>query len=195
MFTLLISLIYFLIGAGVKYVDAAYDDHTFSRRYTIPLGMALGTMAGLMMIWDHVTLIIFLSLIIGVAVTRKLDILPFQVLAGIAVLLPVCYFHASLPFSGTDWKLILLISFGATIDEIGNDLADAKVLKKIIGTFFLYRGYLKVFIALIAFIKYLPLMYVVAFLSFDLGYLLFVRLSARRQAKLLYSYPLPNTNG
>jgi hypothetical protein len=138
------------------------------------------------MIWDRQTLIIFLSLIIGVTITGKLDILPFRILVVIAILILFCLNSHSLYFSGGDCALILLISVGAAIDEIGNDLADAKILKRLIGVFFLYRGYLKILISLIALFHYLPIIYTTAFLTFDLGYLLIARLSAQRQAKQLY---------
>lgn len=188
--TITLIVIYFVLGAGVKYVDAAYDEHTFRTKYTLPIGIALGTLAGLTMIVDQPSLIIFLSLIIGVAVTYKLDILPFRVLAVVATMLPFFYFRGKLPLSSSDWGLILFLSASAAIDEIGNDLADAKVLKRLTRLFFLYRGYLKVLIVVIVFLRYLPTVYVIAFLGFDLGYLLLGRLSARRSARLLSNYPL-----
>jgi hypothetical protein len=186
---LLLPAIYFIIGAGVKYVDAAFDDNTFSKRYTILFSIFLGSLAGSLMIVDQPTFIIFLSLIIGVALTGKLDILPFRILAVIATLLPFGYYGSSLSLSGKQWQLIVLLSIGAIIDEIGNDLADAKILKRSIRAFFLNRGYLKILIILIALLNYLPAKYTIAFLSFDLGYLLLTRLSARRQASQLFSYP------
>jgi hypothetical protein len=177
----LLAPIYFVLGAGVKYVDAAYDDNTFSKRYTVLLSIFLGILAGVSMIWDQPTLIIFVSLIIGVAITRKLDILPFRILATIAILLPLAYYRLSFPLSGGRWLLLVILSVGAIIDEIGNDLADAKILKRSTRTFFLYRGYLKIVIILIALLHYLPGKYAIAFLSFDFGYLLLTRLSERRQ--------------
>ncbi|OLE51395.1 MAG: hypothetical protein AUG51_23130 [Acidobacteria bacterium 13_1_20CM_3_53_8] len=176
-----------MIGSGVKYVDAAYDENTFSRRYALYLAILLGFIAGMTMIWDQPTLIIFLSLIIGVTVTGKLDIIPFQVLTAIAVLMPSCYYRASIPLSWNNGYLIMLLSFGAAIDEIGNDLADASVLKNKLRVFFLYRGYLKVVIGIIAVLHYLHWSYAVAFMSFDIGYLLVTRLSERRVAQMEYA--------
>lgn len=183
---IVLVLTYFLLGSGVKYVDAAHDDKTFSTRYSLPLAILLGLLAGVAMIWDQPTLIIFLSLIVGVTITGKLDILPFQILTAIAVLLPICYYGTSLPLASSDWHLVLLISFGATIDEIGNDLADARILKHKLRVFFLYRGYLKLLIGIVAVLHYLRFPYVLAFLSFDVGYLLLTRLSERRVARLGY---------
>src|SRR5205823_4886591 len=110
---------YFLLGSGVKYVDAAYDDGTFSKRYTFLLAILLGVLAGVAMIVDFPTFIMFLSLIIGVAITGKLDILPFRILTVIAVSLALYYHNYSLPFSASNWTLLLLLSVGAAIDEIG----------------------------------------------------------------------------
>lgn len=191
MSTLLLIPIYFLIGSGVKYVDAAYDENTFNRRYALYLAILLGFIAGMTMIWDQPTLIIFLSLIIGVTVTGKLDILPFQVLIAIAILLPSCYYRASIPLSWNNGYLIMLLSFGAAIDEIGNDLADARVLKNKLRIFFLYRGYLKVVIGIIAVLHYLHWPYAVAFMSFDIGYFLLTRLSEQRVARMEYASRLP----
>lgn len=185
---ILLIAIYFVVGAGVKYVDAAHDEHTFRTKYTLPISIALGILAGVTMISDQQTLIIFLSLIIGVAITFKLDILPFRILAIIATLLPLCYYGGKLPLSARDWGLVLVLSVSAAIDEIGNDLADAKILKRLIRVFFLYRGYLKILIIIIVFVHYLPSLYAIAFLSFDFGYLLLTRLSARRSLRRLYNY-------
>lgn len=177
---IVLVLIYFLLGAGVKYVDAAYDDDTFSKRCASCLAIFLGLIAGIAMIWDQPTLIIFLSLIVGVTITGKLDIRPFQILVVIAVLLPGCYYGTAVPIAGSDWHLVLMLSLGAAIDEIGNDLADAKILKHILRLFFLYRGYLKLLIGLIVVVHYLRLPYALAFMSFDIGYLLLTRASERR---------------
>lgn len=187
---LLLIVIYFVLGAGVKYVDAAYDDNTFSKRPTLFFSVLLGALAGFTMIYDEPTFIIFLSLIIGVSITGKLDILPFRILVALALALPLCYYRLSVPFFGSRVYLLLLLSIGAAIDELGNDLADAKVLRRFIGIFFLYRGYLKVLIAGIAILQFLPWKYLIAFLSFDCGYLLLTRLSERRQLIQPYSYDL-----
>jgi len=183
---IVLLLTYFVLGSGVKYVDAAHDDKTFSTKYSLPLAILLGLLAGAAMIWDQPTLIIFLSLIVGVTITGKLDILPFQILTAIAVLLPIFYYGTSFPLTPNDWHLVLLISFGATIDEIGNDLADANILKRKLRVFFLYRGYLKLLIGTVAVLHYLNYPYVLAFLSFDVGYLMLTRLSERRVAQLGY---------
>jgi hypothetical protein len=184
--SIIIIPIYFFLGLGVKYIDAAHDDNTFSKKHSIPLAIALGTLAGGVMVWDQPTLIIFVSLILGVAITGKLDILPFQLLTAIAVLIPICYYSGSLPLGSGGWRLVLLISFGAAIDEFGNDLADAGFFRHVLRVFFLYRGYLKVLIGGIALLNYLRLSYVLAFLSFDLGYLLITRLSERRVELMVY---------
>ncbi len=177
-------LTYFLLGSGVKYVDAAYDDDTFSRRWASYLAILLGLVTGTAMIWDQPTFIIFLSLIIGVTITGKLDIVPFRILVGVAILLPSCYYGFAPPLARGDWKLVLMLSIGAAIDEIGNDLADANILKRKLRLFFLYRGYLKALIGLIAIFHYLRLPYAIAFLSFDMGYLLVTRASEKRIARL-----------
>ena len=166
----------------MKYIDAAYDENTFSKRWGLLLSMPLGLLAGISMSLDQITLMIFLSLIIAVLVTGKLDILPFQILAAIATLIPLAYFQFSLPFSFQEWKLIAVITIGAAIDEVGNDLADARLLRPVSNVFFLYRGYLKMVIVLIAILKVLPPIYAIAFLAFDFGYLLFTRASIHRQS-------------
>ena len=168
----------------MKYVDAAYDDGTFSKRLAWCLAILLGLVTGMVMILDQPTLIIFLSLIVGVAITGKLDIGPFRVLVIVAVLLPAFYYGFAPPLTNYDWKLVLLLSLGAAIDEVGNDLADANLLRRKLRMFFLYRGYLKVLIGVIAIFHYLQVPYVIAFMSFDIGYLLLTRISDRRIAKV-----------
>ena len=125
-----------MLGSGVKYIDAAYDDGTFSTGFTVPLALLLGVLAGTCMIWDHDLLLISLSILAGVFVTGKLDILPFRLLALTCLTTTLIYFGGHLPLKGSDWPILLCLASGATLDEIGNDLADAGVLRGRLAFFF-----------------------------------------------------------
>lgn len=190
---LVLLVTHLVLGAGVKYIDAAYDDGTFSKRCTFLVAIQLGIGAGITMIFAKPSLIIFLSVIIGVIFTGKLDIGPFRIMTLVALLLPYIYNNASLPLTYNEWALVFCMSAAAAIDEIGNDLADNNTLHGTIAVFFLYRSSLKIFLVLTAVLNYLPIMYSIAFFCFDLGYLLVTLESERRQETKLPSVISSNT--
>jgi hypothetical protein len=180
MIYLLKALSFFVLGSGVKYIDAAYDDGVFSTAFTVPLALLLGLLAGTCMIWDHDLLLISLSILVGVLVTGKLDVLPFRLLALVCLTTTLTYFAGKLPLHGSDWPILLCFASGAALDEIGNDLADAGVLRGRLAFFFLNRGFLKVLVAIIVTVQYLSASFLLLFLAFDFGYFLFTFLSQRR---------------
>ena len=171
---------FFLIGLAVKYIDASYDDNVFSRRLASILSPFVGVLLGVIMASNHPLLVLSVSIIAGVFITGKLDILPFRLLVAVALLLCAISNQGKLLATQSDWYVLFAFTFGAVLDEIGNDLADANALKGVANFFFTNRGCLK-FAALsfIAF-RFLPFVPVLAFLGFDLGYLIVSRISLLR---------------
>jgi hypothetical protein len=189
----LISIVsFFLVGLTVKYIDASYDDNVFSRRSALILSPFVGALLGLIMAANHSLLVLSLSIIIGVFVTGKLDILPFRLLVSIALGICAVTFHGNLLATQSDWYVFVLFTVGAVSDELGNDLADAMVLKGVANFFFMNRGSLKFLALVLVAFKYLPMDAVLAFLAFDLGYLIISKLSLVRVHARLHSLEQPH---
>lgn len=173
------ALAFFFVGSGVKYIDAAYDDELFTKSHTILLSLALGGLVGLLMISNHDLLLVSLSLLIGVASTGKLDILPFRLLSIFCLLIVLVFVRLSPSLGGPDWGMISLLAVAAAIDEIGNDTADSKVLTGWLRLFFLNRGFLKLSAILLLTLHYISTTLILALFSFDLGYFMVTYLASK----------------
>jgi hypothetical protein len=161
----------FAIGLGVKHIDAAYDDGVFTKKLASLTGVVLGALVAMAMIGDHSTFLMFGAIILGVFLAGKLDILPFRLLAAVAIVISFMaterpWFHDSV-----DCGIAFGICVWTITDEWGNDRSDQKLLLGAVGTFFRFRGVLKVGVLLLTIFGLVPVHSAMNFAAFDLGYL------------------------
>lgn len=155
------------IGAGIKYIDCVYDEGVFDKRVAIILGLVCGVLMGYIIGTDAIASSIFLAIIVGVAITRKIDTNPFFLGAILAFAVPLLLTNKIV----IDWLPTVLLVLGGVIDEVGNDMADLGLISsKPLKTFFHYRISMElVMVALVLGGLFGPI-YFLAFLLFDLGY-------------------------
>lgn len=186
---LVILLSYALLGAGIKYADQAYDIEVFNKKIATLLAIPGGALMAFLIIFDSTSAIIFMAMIFGLALTRKIDNIAFCIGTGLVVLFPII-FHDTLKI---EWIPFSILIFAGIIDEIGNDWADRRVLKRLIKhtqenenkkfsykfweKFFLNRFMMKIAIFLLALFNFFTWIYFIAFMAFDMTYLLVERYS------------------
>jgi hypothetical protein len=161
----------FAVGLGVKYIDAAYDDGVFSRKLTSLTGVVLGALVALVMVVDHSTFLMFGAIILGVFFAGKLDILPFRLLAAVAILISLVATEKPWFHGFVDCVIAFGICLWTIADEWGNDRSDQTLLQGAVGTFFRFRGVLKVGVLLLTILRLVPVSSAMNFAAFDLGYL------------------------
>jgi len=164
---------YPILGAGLKYIDEAFDEHRFNIKIAYILAPILGLLWAYSMIINSVSATILLAILLGVLLKGKIDNLAH--VAGLGVIFVIVL------LAGINLLFIPLIVFtlAALFDEVGNDyieknsyLNSTNISKKIIGYFFDQRWLTKVAILAIAVIGLIPLYFFVAMLFFDGAYLL-----------------------
>lgn len=155
------------IGAGIKYIDCVYDEGVFDRRVAVLLGLLCGVLMGYMIGSDAKASAIFLAVIVGVAITRKIDTNPFFLGAILAFAVPLFLTKNIM----IDWLPTAALVFGGVVDEIGNNRADLGLINsRVVKTFFHYRISMEiVMVALVLVGLFVPI-YFLAFLLFDLSY-------------------------
>lgn len=164
---------YPILGAGLKYIDEAFDEHRFNVKIAYILAPILGVLWAYSMIINAVSATILLAILLGVILKGKIDNLAH--VAGLGVIFIIVI------IAGVNLLIIPLIVFtlAALFDEVGNDLIEKKgylnsnsYLQKFVGYFFDQRWLTKVAVLAIAIIGIIPLYFFVAMLFFDGAYLI-----------------------
>lgn len=179
---LIIILSYGLLGAGIKYIDQAYDIGVFNKRTANIVAIPSGILMASLIILDSPSATIFLAMFIALAITRKIDNPAFYIGSGILLLLPIIL-HGVMKI---EWLPFGILIFSGILDEIGNDWADKRIKKKMVNysnmkdsllhqigeKFFLHRFMMKIAILFLVIFSLFHWIYFFAFLFFDIMYLL-----------------------
>jgi len=169
---------YAFIGGGIKYIDQAYDIGIFDKKIALLLAVITGILMGSLIATDQYSAIIFLGIVLSVAITRKIDSPAFYLGVLIVLAAPLAYLFLFQKVN-LNWLPFVIIVISGIIDEIGNDMADVKKISGVIQKFFAYRFSMKIAVLLLALFAFLPILYLVAFLAFDVSYALIDSYSLR----------------
>ena len=167
-------LLYFgILGAGIKYIDAAYDEKTFNKKIAVIIAPLLGLLWAYTMLINPVAATILLAVVVGVLFKGKIDNIAH--FSGLAVIIAIIF------IAGVKLLVIPLVflSIAALLDEFGNDFIDKKKNSvnmnknshKFVVSFFDQRWVLKVAILIIGLAGVIPLLFFLAMVSFDYAYL------------------------
>ena len=172
---------YAILGAGIKYIDQAYDLGVFSKTRANITAVLCGLLMAYFIVTDLPSMAIFLAMVIALAITRKIDNIAFYIGIGIVLLLPIV-FNSLIKMN---WLPFGVLVISGILDELGNDWADKRAKKRRINRyqknasllqfeekFFAYRFAMKVAILVLVILNYFDWIYLVAFMLFDLTYLL-----------------------
>lgn len=164
---------YPILGAGLKYIDEAFDEHRFNIKIAYILAPILGVLWAYSMIINSVSATILLAILLGVILKGKID--NYAHLAGLGIIFGIII------IVGVELLIIPLIvlTLAALFDEVGNDFIEKEKYlhsnnysKKFIGFFFDQRWLTKVAVLSIAIIGVIPLYFFLAMILFDGAYLL-----------------------
>lgn len=162
-----------ILGAGLKYIDDAFDEENFNKKIAYVVAPLLGGLWAYTMFIDAASATILLAILLGVLLKGKIDNYAhfmgmIVVIAGVIVL-------------GVQLLIIPLVvlTLAALFDEVGNDFIDKRhyihgnnVLKKFVGYFFDQRWLTKVVILCLALANVMPIYFFLAMLLFDGAYIL-----------------------
>ena len=175
---------YPILGAGLKYIDDAFDEKIFNKKFALLLAPILGLLWAYTMFIDQFSATILLAIIIGVFCRGKIDNLGHYI--GLAIIIGI------IALLGINFLFLPLVIFAiaAFLDEVGNDIIDynkgnideSKFSQKLFVYFFDQRWATKIAVLYVILIGVFPLFFFLALLLFDGAYLL-VRLYSRTISK------------
>jgi len=163
-----ITIAFAAIGAGLKYIDDAFDDEWFSKRKAMLIAPLLVIIWVGLSIYDSLSATILFSILFAVLLTGKVDNLAFKI-SSIALIL-VFFLTRGIHFLMV--PLFVLILTGIA-DEEGSDYVEKIKYNKIpkLGAFFfLHRCCMKLGMLGLCTVSLLAWPYLVAFLAFDMAY-------------------------
>jgi len=181
-----------VLGAGLKYIDDAFDEKVFSKKIAYVIAPCLGILWAYTMIIDAVAATILLAILLGVLLKGKIDNIAHMI--GLVVIIGI------IVVAGVQLLFIplIILAAAALLDEVGNDLVDksrflvgGKWWQKIIIGFFDQRWVAKVAILGLVAASVLPWFFFVSMLLFDGAYLGVRWVSQLRQKALLIAPTAP----
>ena len=173
-----------ILGAGLKYIDDAFDEKIFNKKIAYAVAPLLGALWAYTMFINATSATILLAILLGVLLKGKID--NYAHFMGMVVVI------AGVIVLGVQLLIIplIILTLAALFDEVGNDFTDKRhyihgnnVLKKFVGYFFDQRWMTKIAILYVVLLGIFPLYFFLAMLLFDGAYLT-VRLYSRSQRRL-----------
>jgi len=164
-------LSYSLLGAGLKYIDAAFDEKAFDKKVALLISPFLGVLWFFTMLIDSASAVLLSAIVLGVLLKGKIDNI-----AHTAGLFIIIFMVMITGLRVTPLPLILLTAC-ACMDEIGNDIIDRKKMNRgfldvFLKYFFGKRWLLKVAVLYLVLLGLFPMYLLVALIFFDESYLL-----------------------
>ena len=167
---LVILLVFTIIGAGLKYIDDAFDEDKFSKKIAVLIAPIIVILACILAIKDTASRTILFSILLSVLIGGKVDNGIFKV-SSIAFLLlltlPSFYLYGTMNFF---WMPLIIITITGIIDEKGNDYVEENKTNKLIHFFFEHRFSMKIGMLTVCVSQFLGWFYLFAFLAFDCAY-------------------------
>ena len=174
---------YPVLGAGLKYIDDAFDEKIFSKNLAIVLAPFLGILWAYTMLIDPFSATILLAILLGVFLKGKIDnaahFIGMAIIIGAIILVGINLLFLPLIF----------IAAAAFLDEVGNDIIDYNkgnidennFLHKLLVYFFDQRWFTKIAVLYVVLLGLFPLYFFLAILLFDGAYLTVRLYSKSRQ--------------
>jgi hypothetical protein len=171
-------LSYIILGGGIKYIDAAFDEKVFNKRNAIIIAPFLGLLWAYTMLINEISATILLSVLIAVFIKGKIDNMA-HLLGLITIIIFGVFIILFIDGNGLMLLPLIFLTSAAIIDEVGNDIIDYNNFKKNIRfryrflIYFFGRRYLmKTAIIYISLLGLFPLYFVLAFIFFDESYII-----------------------
>ena len=178
-------LSYPLLGAGLKYIDDAFDERTFNKKIALVLAPFIGILWAYTMIINPVSATILLAIVTGVFIKGKIDNRA-HIIGLVVIVLLLILFGVELL-----WLPLIMLIAAAMLDEVGSDAIDYncksfdrnKFSHKVFIAFFDQRWITKLSVLYVVLVGLFPWYFFIAILLFDGAYLV-VRMYSRSQTKI-----------
>ncbi|MBS3802538.1 MAG: hypothetical protein KGY65_07305, partial [Candidatus Thermoplasmatota archaeon] len=178
-FTYLLFLLFPVLGAGIKYVDAAFDEEVFNKNKAVIIAPFIGVLWAFTMILHPMAATILLAIILGVLIKGKIDNVAHAIgLISIIIFYVILWYV----FDGVIiyFMPLFFLAAAGVLDEIGNDVIsynnefshNHSFGFQFFKYFFGRRHFMKVALIYLFIVAGFPLYFFVAFLFFDEAYMM-----------------------
>ena len=161
----LIILAFAIIGAGLKYIDDAFDEDKFSKKKAIAIAPIIALIWIAISLCDPISATILFSILLAVLLSGKIDNLIFGVCTFIVL---SALFLTQM--SAILWTPLFFLTLMGIIDEKGNDYIDNHETYRLVELLFSYRSCMKIAMLSLCILSVIPWLYLFAFLAFDASY-------------------------
>lgn len=160
-----IILAFAILGAGLKYIDDAFDEDIFSKRIAMLIAPILLVIWVCLSISDSISATLLFSILFAVLLTGKIDNLVFKMssIALISVL-------ALTRMLNLLWIPLFILTTMGVVDEKGADYVENNKALKLGKLFFSHRFCMKIGVLGLCIFSLLPWLYLFAFLALDVSY-------------------------
>jgi hypothetical protein len=159
-----------LIGAGLKYIDEAFDEERFSKKGALLVAPLLVIVAGVLAVKDIASRTILVSILLSSLISGKVDNIVFK-LSSTAFLLLILL--ASHTFNGTltfFWIPLFALTIFGILDEKGEDYTAKNKTSTSTNFFLQHRFAMKLGMLTLCVYQFFAWPYLFSFLAFDLTY-------------------------
>ena len=181
---------YAILGGGIKYIDDAFDEKTFSKISALLFMPLLAVFGAVVMTLSAESATILGAIVVAVFLKGKIDTIAFKI--GLISLIAILFFMGFFNFL---WIPLIIIAIAGVLDEVGNDYVDKHLnVRKPIRLFFEFRFVMKLAVLYFAAVGTFAWFYFFAFIAFDIAYALVMEYSMSLAHKKKFAY-YKNHNG
>jgi hypothetical protein len=160
-----IILAFALIGAGLKYIDDAFDEGIFSKRIATLIAPILVVIWVCLSISDSISATLLFSILFAVLLTGKIDNRVFKMCSITLILMLALTRMLNLL-----WIPLFILTTMGVVDEKGDDYVENNKALQWGKFFFSHRCCMKIGVLGLCIFSLLPWLYLFAFLALDLSY-------------------------
>lgn len=154
-----------VIGGGLKFIDEAFDENAFNKKFAFLIAALLVIIWTGISIYDASAATVLFAILGGVFLSGKIDNAAFR--ASTTVLVILLFLSGRFTLI---WLPFFLLTLAGIIDEKGNDYVDSRKTNRAVKFFFLHRFSMKLTVFAVCYASYLHGLYLFAFLAFDVTY-------------------------
>jgi hypothetical protein len=167
---LFLLVTYAFLGGSIKFIDQAYDEHSFDRRSANLVAILAGVVMGFLMAADSpFSTAFFVAMLISLFVAKKMDNLAFVIGALVAV-------GSFLLFFGQYDVILLLFPIvgfllAGFVDELMDELAHRWELRGTMESFLTYRPFSDIALVIMVLLGVFGWVYLIPYFAFTLAYM------------------------
>ena len=167
---LFLLVTYAFLGGSIKFIDQAYDEHSFDRRSANLVAILAGVVMGFLMVADSpFSTAFFVAMLISLFVAKKMDNLAFVIGALVAV-------GSFLLFFGQYDVILLLFPIvgfllAGFVDELMDELAHRWELRGTMESFLTYRPFSDIALVIMVLLGIFGWVYLIPYFAFTLAYM------------------------